>query len=126
MPLNEEEEEVTLERQVLSEQVAVKSVLATPIPTSLQSLEAIALLLVVSGEMEGRKTMDCEIVVLLIQGNFALCADVLTLDAVFVIKPSANPMELHFTYTTSMASIERERVVLANRFFITSGHNLME
>ncbi len=70
--------------------------------------------------------MDGEIMVLLIQGNFALHADVLTLDAVFIIKPSTNPMELRFTYTTSMASIKRERVVLADRFFITSGHNLID
>jgi hypothetical protein len=60
------------------------------------------------GKWEGRKTMDHEIMVLLIQGNFALCADVWTIDAVFIIKPSANPMELHFTYTTSMPSVKRE------------------
>jgi hypothetical protein len=61
--------------------------------------------------------------VLLIQGNFTLHADVLRLDAVLVIKPSTNSMELCFTYTTRLASVKRERVVLAKSFFITSGHN---
>ncbi len=48
-------------------------------------------------EWEGRKVMHLEIVVVAIQRNFALSADVLMLDAVFIIKLSTKPMELRFT-----------------------------
>jgi hypothetical protein len=57
--------------------------------------------------------MELKIMVLTLQRNFAHSADVLMLDAIFVVKMTADSMKLNVTEAARMTTIKRERVVLA-------------
>ncbi len=66
------------------------------------------LLLVVSRNWKGRKSMNLNIMVFALLHNFALITDVLSLNAIFVIKMTTDSMKLYITKTASMMTIKRD------------------
>jgi len=57
-------------------------------------------------------------VLLLVNIQFAQRANVLELDALLLIKMPTNSMQLHYTQSTSMATIVGETVSLAAEFIL--------
>jgi hypothetical protein len=71
---------------------------------------------------ERRKIVEANEVLLLVNIQFAQHANVLELDALLLIKMPTNSMQLHYTQSTSMATIEGETVSFAAKFLSTSRH----
>jgi hypothetical protein len=62
---------------------------------------------------ERRKIVETNEALLLVNTQFAQHANVLEFDALLLIKIPANSMQLHYTQSTSMATIKGETVSLA-------------
>ena len=64
--------------------------------------------------------MEANEALLLVNIQLAQRANVLELDALLLIKMPANSMQLHYTQSTSMVTIEGETVSFAAEFLSTS------